>query len=77
MQEVRFCKECGRQLKYSKAKTGLCNDCRVKHLKENIQQLKRREGDYYNRWIFGMAKFWFREYDRLKRQAKEAETDGN
>jgi len=74
--EIRFCKECGRQLKYPKAKTGLCNDCRVKHLRENIQQLKDRSGEYYMKWLYGMARFWEKEFEHMQKQQNEVKYHG-
>jgi len=62
--EIHYCRECGRAIKARRTKTGLCGKCRVRHLRENVEQIKKREGEYYEKWLAGMMKWMIKEYER-------------
>lgn len=55
MNKEKTCKVCGR--KTSLSQHGLCYDCSIKRVIENIKQLKEKYGPYYERWAKGYKKF--------------------
>lgn len=51
--KVYFCKQCGAKM-YKKTESGLCIECVLKNMKENIKQLREKKGEYYEKWRQGI-----------------------
>lgn len=54
----RTCRMCRKKFAtYSTSNRKYCHRCHMKIARENIQQLMRKEGKYYERWLSGMDAF--------------------
>ena len=58
--KIRYCRQCGATDK-SLSTTGLCPACSEANLRENIEGLKAKKGEAYERWKKGFARMLERE----------------
>jgi len=66
----RPCKDCGRYFKKEElSSSGLCTECYLKHIFENVKNLREKKGPYYERWRAGIISF----YNKLIEESKTKE----
>ena len=64
------CRDCGKRSRKLTTKK-LCMECMVKRMRDNVKELKRKEGPSWDKWKAGMKIFLSKNTDTPKNESKD------